>query len=82
MNHRRAQLAALTAAIPLALSGCAGLVGVRDAPAEVTEGIAELARTLVAERYPETSQLDALLGLSWEWAHPLDSAEAAEKRGS
>lgn len=38
MNHRRAKLAALTAAIPLALSGCAGLVGVRDAPAEVTDG--------------------------------------------
>ena len=38
MNPRRAQLAALTAAIPLALSGCAGLVGVRDAPAEVTDG--------------------------------------------
>ena len=34
----RVQLAALTAAIPLALSGCAGLVGVRDAPAEVTDG--------------------------------------------
>lgn len=52
-----------------------------DAPAEVTEGIAELARTLVAERYPETSALDAPLGLSWEWAHPLDSAEAAEHLG-
>ena len=45
-----------------------------DAPAEVTDAISELARKVVADRYPETSEEDALLGLSWEWAELLDMA--------
>lgn len=38
MSPRRAQIAALTAALPLALSGCAGIAGVHDAPQETTDG--------------------------------------------
>ena len=33
-----------------------------DAPAEVTDAISELARKVIADRYPETSEEDALLG--------------------
>lgn len=52
-----------------------------DPPAEVTDAISELARKVVADRYPETSEEDAALGLSWEWAKLLDLAAAAEHLG-
>ena len=52
-----------------------------DAPAEVTDAISELARKVVADRYPETSEEDAALGLSWEWAKLLDLAASAEHLG-
>ena len=52
-----------------------------DAPAEVTDAISELARKTVADRYPETSEEDALLGLSWEWAELLDMVGVAAYMG-
>ena len=50
-----------------------------DAPAEVTDAISELARKVVADRYPETSDEDALLGLSWEWAELFDEVAGASR---
>ena len=52
-----------------------------DPPADVTDAISELARKVVADRYPETSEEDAALGLSWEWAELLDMAGVAEHLG-
>ena len=52
-----------------------------DAPAEVTDAIAVLARKVTADRFPETLEEDALLGLSWEWAELLDMAGVAEHLG-
>ena len=52
-----------------------------DASAEVTDAISELARKVVADRYPETSEEDAALGVSWEWAELLDMAGVAAYMG-
>ena len=52
-----------------------------DASAEVTDAISELARKVAADRYPETSEEDAALGVSWEWAELLDMAGVAAYMG-
>ena len=52
-----------------------------DAPAEVTDAIGEMERKVVADRYPEMSDEDAALGVSWEWAELLDMAGVAAYMG-
>ena len=52
-----------------------------EAPAEITDAIGRLEHELRSQRYPETSELDAHLALSWEWARPQELREAAEHLG-
>lgn len=52
MSARRARIAALVAAVPLVLGGCADVVGVRDAPQESADGpsISQTAGAEVTQR--------------------------------
>ena len=52
-----------------------------DAPSEVSAGIRGFADIINGSRYPGTSELEALLGVSWAWAEPLDMRAAAEHLG-
>ena len=52
-----------------------------DADAEILDVIADLERVVLAERYPDISEQVAYLALGWEWAQPLDLADAADHLG-